>query len=204
MGTKTANNGSTAFMDEARGSLLLRVARLAISEQFPVHQYTDPELAPLLEDPVFNSKRGSFVTLKINDRLRGCIGSIGASEPLVDGIRENAVGAAFQDSRFPALTPDELDLVTIEVSILTDPVPLEYIDHNDLTAKLRPNVHGLIIRKGMRGATFLPQVWDQLPQHETFLSHLCMKAGLQEDAWKNEKLEIQTYEVQHFEEEQVL
>ena len=91
----------------------------------------------------------------------------------------------------------ELD---IEVSILTEPLPLAYRDSQDLIRKLRVNVDGVIIRKGHASATFLPQVWEQLPRPENFLNHLCMKAGLPADAWKHSELEVLTYQVQYFEE----
>ena len=98
------------------------------------------------------------------------------------------------------MTDTELDQTEIEVSILTEPRPLEYRNGQDLTRKLRINVDGVIIRQGHASATFLPQVWEQLPRPEKFLSHLCLKAGLPSDAWKNPELEVLTYQVQYFEE----
>ncbi|MBW2564549.1 MAG: AmmeMemoRadiSam system protein A, partial [Deltaproteobacteria bacterium] len=98
------------------------------------------------------------------------------------------------------LTADEFGHVDIEISILTKPQPLIYTDYSDLLSKLRVNIDGVIIRKGRAGATFLPQVWKQLRQPDIFLSHLCAKAGLSADSWKNTKLEVLTYQVQYFEE----
>jgi len=132
--------------------------------------------------------------------LRGCIGSLVALEPLVDGVRRNAMNAAFQDPRFSPLTVDELNELDIEVSVLTDPAPLEYKDGADLLAKLRPNIDGVIIRQGHAAATFLPQVWDQLPEPADFLAHLCRKAGLPMDAWQQGNLVVSTYQVQYFSE----
>jgi AmmeMemoRadiSam system protein A len=143
---------------------------------------------------------GTFVTLKIDDQLRGCIGNLTATEPLLEGVRRNAINAAFHDPRFAPLTETELAKVEIEVSILTEPQPLDYIDGADLLTKLRANIDGVIIRKGHASATFLPQVWEQLPEPEDFLSHLCKKAGLSSNAWRDTKLEVQTYQVQYFEE----
>jgi AmmeMemoRadiSam system protein A len=140
------------------------------------------------------------VTLTINKQLRGCIGNLDAEDSIVDGIERNAVNAAFCDPRFPPLKANELDRVEIEVSILTKPQPLEYRDSNDLLSKLRVNVDGVILQKGSASATFLPQVWEQLPQPESFLSHLCTKAGLPADTWKKGNLDILTYQVQYFEE----
>jgi AmmeMemoRadiSam system protein A len=118
----------------------------------------------------------------------------------LDGVKRNAVNAAFHDPRFSSLSRAELDRTEIEVSILTEPLPLAYRDSRDLIQKLRVHVDGVIIRKGHASATFLPQVWDQLPRPEDFLSHLCMKAGLTSDAWKSSELEVLTYQVQYFEE----
>jgi AmmeMemoRadiSam system protein A len=118
----------------------------------------------------------------------------------LDGVKRNAVNAAFHDPRFPSLSAAELERTEIEVSILTEPLPLEYRDWRDLVQKLRVNADGVIIRKGHTSATFLPQVWEQLPQPEDFLAHLCLKAGLLRDAWKSSELEVLTYQVQYFEE----
>jgi len=93
-----------------------------------------------------------------------------------------------------------LDRTEIEVSILTEPLLLEFLDCQDLIQNLHVNVDGVIIRKGHASATFLPQVWEQLPKPEEFLSHLCMKAGLASDAWKDPEVEVLTYQVQYFEE----
>ena len=97
---------------------------------------------------------------------------------------ENAINAAFHDPRISPLTAQELDKVDIEVSILTEPKPLAYRDSADLLEKLCVNEDGVIIRKGTKSATFLPQVWEQPPRPEDFLSHLCRKAGLPYDTWK--------------------
>jgi AmmeMemoRadiSam system protein A len=154
----------------------------------------------LLADRAFQSRRGTFVTLTIDGQLRGCIGNLEASESIAEGIKRNAVNAAFHDPRFPQLDAKELDKIHIEVSILTDPQPLEYRGSKDLIAKLRPHVDGVILRQGSAVATFLPQVWEQLPRPETFLSNLCRKAGLPGDTWQKGQLEIMTYQVQYFEE----
>ena len=132
--------------------------------------------------------------------MRGCIGNLTSTESVLDGVKRNAVNAAFHDPRFSSLSAAELDRTEIEVSILTEPLPLEYRDTRDLIQKLRVNVDGVIIRKGHSSATFLPQVWEQLPRPEDFLTHLCMKAGLPSDAWKSSELEVLTYQVQYFEE----
>ncbi|MGB3647302.1 MAG: AmmeMemoRadiSam system protein A, partial [Desulfobulbales bacterium] len=115
-------------------------------------------------------------------------------------IRRNAINAAFNDPRFPPLTGPELEQAEIEVSILTNPQDLEYSDGKDLLTKLRPSIDGAIISKGMARATFLPQVWEQLPRTEDFLSHLCRKAGLSPDEWEKGELGVSIYQVQYFHE----
>lgn len=144
--------------------------------------------------------RGTFVTLKINNQLRGCIGNILPVGSIWDSVKNNAVSAAFADSRFPELSRDELQDTTISISVLTDPEDLDFKDSLDLCNKLHPYVDGVILRKGAHSATFLPQVWDQLPDVELFLTHLCRKAGLSGDCWKSDEIQIQVYQVQNFSE----
>ena len=190
---------SLQSLNEEQGQKLVKLARQTIAERLGKRSgKVDQES---MTDSVFKEKRGTFVTLTINKQLRGCIGNLDSTDSIVDGIERNAVNAAFRDPRFPALKANELDRVDIEVSILTDPQPLEYRDSKDLLSKLRVNVDGVILRKGAFSATFLPQVWEQLPQPEEFLSHLCTKAGLPSDTWQKGHLEILTYQVQYFEEE---
>jgi len=142
----------------------------------------------------------SFVTLTLDGMLRGCIGSIEPSQPLVLDVRDNALGAAFRDPRFPPLGEEELERVHIEVSVLTPPQPLPYTDAQDLMAKLRPHVDVVIIQRGWRRATFLPQVWEKIPDVRNFLAQLCLKAGLPPDAYRREALEVFTYQIEKFEE----
>ncbi len=182
-----------------QGQILVSLARQTIAEklgQKPIKLDLDT-----LADMAFQEKRGTFVTLTKKGQLRGCIGSLEASESILNGVKRNAINAAFHDPRFSPLKTDELDKVDIEISILTQTQSLKYSDSKDLLAKLQVNVDGLILRKGSASATFLPQVWEQLPKPKQFLSHLCLKAGLSADTWKNKRLEISTYQVQYFEEE---
>ena len=151
--------------------------------------------------PRYSERRGTFVTLTMDGALRGCIGHIIPQESLIEGVRENAINAAFRDPRFRPLSRQEWEKTKIEVSILTEPKSLAYADGEDLLKKLRPGVDGVILKKGYRQATFLPQVWDQLPDKKEFLTHLCLKAGLDGHAWKKDKLEVLVYQVQAFHEE---
>jgi len=159
------------------------------------------KLDAVLEDDGFKKHRGTFVTLTIDGQLRGCIGNIAPSEDILHGVRRNAVNAAFHDPRFHPLSKAEMERARIEVSILTKPQPLLFQGGRDLIEKLRIHVDGVIIQKGPAQATFLPQVWDQLPRPEDFLAHLCKKAGLSSDAWKKPGLNVLTYQIQYFVEE---
>lgn len=186
----------TKYLSEDEGRYLLRLARHTIEQALDIP--TEPPASPPPSE-LLNQFGAAFVTLnKRNGELRGCIGSLTAHRPLVQDVSANAHAAAFEDPRFPPLTRGELPDVIIEVSVLTSPEPLTYADPKDLVAKLRPDVDGVVIERGWHRATFLPQVWDQLPIPEEFLAHLCYKAGLPANAWRQGELEVSTYQVQEF------
>ena len=185
-------------LTDEEGRYLLQVARKTIDRALSGKE--EDESNDFNDHPLFEEPRGTFVTLTMGGNLRGCIGHIIPRETLLEGIRINAINAAFKDPRFRPLTRDEWKRVKIEISILTEPETLSYSDGEDLLKKLRPGIDGVIIKKGYHQATFLPQVWDQLPRKEEFLTHLCLKAGLAGDEWKRGKLEVSTYQVQAFEE----
>lgn len=199
--TRMSEHENKQEISKEKGEVLLEVARKSIADRLGVETGVSPVGDDADRDPVFQSNRGTFVTLKINDQLRGCIGNLVPEKPLIDGVRDNAVNAAFNDPRFGPLSPEEFSKIQIEVSLLTEPQPLEYTDAQDLLDKIRPHVDGLIIQKGARSATFLPQVWEQLPDRRSFLQQLCMKAGLPPDAWEKGDLQVFTYQVQYFEEQ---
>lgn len=181
-----------------QGELLLRLARETIAAKLG----RKPEGHGVIADPALQAECGTFVTLKIGGQLRGCIGNLEPVGSIIEGIRRNALNAAFHDYRFTELTAEELARVHIDISILTRPQPLKYHDGADLIAKLRPGIDGVILRLGRCSATFLPQVWEQLPRAEEFLGHLCRKAGLADTAWRDSHPEVETYQVQCFEEGQ--
>ena len=197
------NNPMENDYRKKEGHVLLKHARRAIMEK--LGRTYDEGAAAMLEEQLqagcFDTKTGSFVTLTKNGRLRGCIGNMDSTVNLRNGVHRNALNAAFHDPRFNPLTDAELAQVRIEISILTQPKPLDHDGGEDLTAKLRPNIDGVIVSKGMNRATFLPQVWKQLPHPEDFLNHLCTKAGLPAHTWHSESLDVQTYQVISFEEE---
>ncbi|MDP2924900.1 MAG: AmmeMemoRadiSam system protein A [Nanoarchaeota archaeon] len=131
----------------------------------------------------FNKKQACFVTLTEEGELRGCIGSIEAHQELWKDVIDNSINAAFGDPRFEALEEGELPKIKIEISILSVPQKLEFINSEDLLKKI-DNKMGIILRKGYYGATFLPQVWEEIPEKIEFLEHLSRKAGLSKDDWK--------------------
>lgn len=158
------------------GDALLGLARAAIAH----HLGRGPR--PLVPDDARLRARGAtFVTLTEDGELRGCIGSLRRSRPLGEDVIANAVAAASEDPRFEPLQADELDKVGVEVSLLSDPEYLEFADEDALLAQLRPHEDGLILFSGCRSATFLPQVWEQLPAPRDFLAALKRKAGLTPD-----------------------
>lgn len=188
------------MLTKQQGDILLRLARQQIEDRLGV-KATAAVTAVELNDPAFLEKRGVFVTLHKRLDLRGCIGSLVAMESIADGIRRNALNAAFNDSRFAPLTEAELPDLHVEVSVLTHSQPLAYGTADELTRLLRPAIDGVILKgPGNVSATFLPQVWQQLPTPEQFLGHLCRKAGLADGAWRSGTLQIFIYQVQSFEE----
>ena len=175
--------------------LLLELARKTIESGDENYSVVPQDLSPILKE-----KRGCFVTLNKNGSLRGCIGYILPVAQLFQAVIENAYNAAFTDPRFPPVDIKELDDIHIDISVLTVPKKLTYSDKDDLLAKLVPFKDGLIIKKGYASATFLPQVWEQLPQKKDFLGHLCMKAGLNSNEWEKGNLEVEIYQAEVFEE----
>jgi hypothetical protein len=175
------------------GPALLVRARNAIAAS--LKQPTQAEPA----HPALNQPGATFVTLTQNAALRGCIGSLEARRPLDQDVRANAVAAAFSDPRFPPLTLAEFAHTRVEVSLLTVPQPISFTDEADAIRQLRPHVDGVILIAGPRRGTFLPQVWEQLPEPRQFLAHLKQKAGLPSDWWSSE-VQLQRYEVQKWKE----
>jgi AmmeMemoRadiSam system protein A len=130
-------------------------------------------------------KAACFVTLTINKQLRGCIGHLEAIQSLVKDVAENAFSAAFRDPRFPGLKADELPQCEIEISVLTPPEPMSFSSEEDLLEQIQPGKDGLILEDGFRRGTFLPSVWESLPEKQEFWKHLKLKAGLPIDHWSD-------------------
>ncbi len=164
-------------IDEDLGHVLLDQARQAINVALG-----QPAL-PARQDPRLAERGATFVTLTIDGGLRGCIGSLNAHRALGDDVRDNAVAAALRDSRFAPLSADELQHIRIEVSLLTEPDFIDFKDEADALAQLEPGRDGVILFNGCQKATFLPQVWEQLPERRAFMAALKQKARLPVDFW---------------------
>ena len=179
--------------------ILLKVARESLELGL-----RGEKLPPLeASTPLLLADGATFVTLTVNGQLRGCIGALDSYQPLIEDVREHALAAARDDYRFHPVRPEELDEIEIEISRLTKPIPLEYEDASDLLTKLRPGVDGIVLKNGHRRATFLPQVWEKLPDPKVFLSELCMKMGEASNLWQRKKMEVLVYQVEEFHEQRV-
>ena len=179
-------------------SILLVLARRAI-ESVVTNESLEPlDLKTL---PVVLQESGvTFVTLTKDEVLRGCVGALEAYQPLAEDVREHAIAAATQDYRFPPVQVDELQAIQIEISRLTHPVPLDYSNPGELASRLQPGIDGVVIREGLQRATFLPQVWEKLPNPVDFLDHLCIKMGADASYWRYKMLNVLTYQVEEFRE----
>ncbi|MCK9454292.1 MAG: AmmeMemoRadiSam system protein A [Sulfurimonas sp.] len=180
-------------------SVLLKIAKNAILEQFN-NSYSINKKLLLDKYPFLNEDGATFVTLKHDGHLRGCIGTIVAYRSLYDDVVQNAKAAAFKDPRFNPLYEKELSQINLEVSVLSEPEILEYEDFSDLLTKVEPNVDGLIFKHHRYQGTFLPQVWEQLKSPKEFLEHLSAKAGLSPSAYDEHPL-IYRYRVEAIDEE---
>lgn len=150
--------------------------------------------------PKFTEKKGCFVTLTKRGQLRGCIGHLAAQEPLYQAILDNARSAALEDPRFRPVTATEVNELEFEISVLTEPLPLTFSSPDDLLSQLQPHRDGVVLRIGDRGATYLPQVWEQLPDKQQFLNSLAEKAGCAASAWRQPGTQVFTYRVESFKE----
>lgn len=147
---------------------------------------------PVPSEPWLQREAATFVTLEKRGRLRGCIGSLQPDLPLGRSVAEHALAAAFGDPRFEPLQPEEWPELSAEISVLTPMAPLEAEDWSALAARLRPGIDGLVVRTPGHSATFLPAVWEDLPDVEVFLDQLWRKAGLRPRAWP-EGIRLWTY-----------
>ena len=187
-------------LTHAERKYLLKLARTSM-EQAVRSQRLSP-LVPGEWTEALQEPGASFVTLKLtrSGALRGCVGALEAYQPLAEDVREHAIAAALKDYRFPPVNESELEVIQVEISRLTRPVPLEYSSPEDLLEKLVPGQDGVILRDDWKKATFLPQVWDKVHSREEFLSQLCRKMGVVGDHWRRKHLEVLIYQVEEFHE----
>lgn len=157
----------------------------------------DPPVDPPEE---LRANGASFVTLELNGHLRGCIGTLEAYRPLFSDVFENSLNSAFRDPRFRPLSLSELEKVRIEISVLSPRKKIAYSNYSDLKSKITPGLHGVYLQSSSTSSTFLPQVWEQLPEQDKFLAHLCMKAGLSADYLTSNKPIVEIYTVESLKE----
>jgi len=170
-------------MKQEHQDLLLDVARDAIA--YELGMAPGAERCGEAVPPEWAEERAVFVTLTIGGELRGCIGSLEAWRPLAEEVAANARAAAFEDPRFPPLTKKELERLEIRISILSPPEEITFTSEEDLLKQIRPGADGLILQEGFRRGTFLPSVWEELPDKERFWAHLKLKAGLPPGYWSD-------------------
>jgi MEMO1 family protein len=184
-------------LSEHQGQQLIRLARSSLAQHI---LGAAPEL---IDNQAFQQPGATFVTLTKNGQLRGCIGSLQAHRPLLQDVQANALAAALHDPRFPPVSAEELPHLQVEVSVLTAPEPLQHANESHALWQLRPSIDGLIFEATVNGqsyrSTYLPQVWEQIPEPRAFLAHLKVKAGLPFDFWSPE-VKLSRYEVQKFHE----
>ncbi len=183
------------MVSESQQACLLDLAEKAIRhamESGRALQIRADEFEPALREP-----GACFVTLKREGKLRGCIGSLEAHRSLVEDVAHNADAAAFSDPRFEPLREEELAGLELDISLLTPAEEMRFNSEQELLSQLRPGIDGLILEEGYRRGTFLPSVWEQLPQPQQFLQHLKLKAGLPPDHW-SDNVRISRYTTQIF------
>ena len=195
--TNFTMNTASATLTVAEREPLLGLAREAIVEF--VLSGTQPNVDESKLTPALREPRSCFVTLTRHGELRGCIGNIQPREPLFRAVMNNACGAAFRDARFSPVKGSEIPDLEIEISVLTEPTPLIFASPQELLHQLRPGVDGVVLKAEGQTATFLPQVWEKIPDAATFMDELAQKAMLPKSAWRSPDAVVLTYQVESFE-----
>lgn len=176
-------------MLDSRGEVLIPIARESISRALESAHPPVAQDFPWLQEP-----GASFVTLMQDSKLRGCIGTLEAHRPLLLDVQANACAAAIRDPRFSPLRAEELEITEIEISLLSAAELISFGSEQEALAQLRPGFDGIIFQYGHYRSTFLPQVWEQLPDAQTFMAHLKHKAGLHPTFW-HDAVKLQRYTV---------
>ncbi|MFW2374236.1 MAG: AmmeMemoRadiSam system protein A [Gammaproteobacteria bacterium] len=173
--TELSSDEKQTLLDIARQSI-----NFGLQHHTPLPVNTE-QYSQLLQQP-----GASFVTLHIHQQLRGCIGTLEAYQPLIKDVSDHAYAAAFHDNRFPALTEQEAQNLDIHLSILTPARAIDFHSESDLIKQLQPGIDGLILEAEYKKGTFLPSVWETLPEPKDFLNHLKIKAGLPGHYWSDD------------------
>ena len=174
---------------------LLDIARRSIAHGLEHGRALTPD--PADYDPTLQRPGATFVTLHLHGQLRGCIGSLEPYRSLVEDVAANAFAAAFRDPRFPPLSAQEQDQLALDISVLSPARPMSFSSEQELLDQLRPGIDGLILEDGPRRGTFLPSVWEQLPEPQAFLHHLKQKAGLPAGYWSTD-IRVSRYTTESF------
>jgi AmmeMemoRadiSam system protein A len=174
---------------------LLRLARRAMEHAARTGARLEPEPEGLT--PTLEARRGVFVTLRAGKELRGCVGNLDARGPLWREVGRAAYSATLRDPRFPPVGPEETERLLIEVSVLTEPVPIDAPSEDHVLAQMIPHQHGVTLKSGSRIGTFLPKVWENLGEPRQFLSHLKAKAQWGRDEWPHDAV-VELYEAEDF------
>ncbi len=185
---------STEYSD-AQQRQLLQLARDSISHGLEHGRALSPDADDYDED--LRQQRATFVTLHKHDQLRGCIGTLNAYQSIIDDVAEHAFAAAFRDPRFPPLSADEAAELELHISVLSIPEEIQFSSEQDLLEQIIPGEDGLILEDAGRKGTFLPSVWEQLPDKTMFLAHLKQKAGLPANYW-SDTLRVWRYRANSF------
>ena len=180
---------------EAQRNLLLELAEESIRYTLSGQGRLEPD--PGDYEAELQEKRATFVTLNRSGNLRGCIGALQAFRPLVVDVAHNAYSAAFSDPRFTPLQADEMNGLDIHISILSPSEPMSFDSEQALIEQLQPGIDGLIMEEGVQRGTFLPSVWESLPDPATFLAHLKLKAGLPANYWSDD-IKVSRYTTESF------
>ena len=206
------NSRLDGVMKPEHQQLLLAIARDAIFQTLEDSTANEREWTRIKSSPVegcpkggvgfevppeLMDERATFVTLTISGHLRGCIGMLEACRPLAEDVAANACAAAFEDPRFDPLTKKEFEKIEIHISVLSPPEELTFSSEEDVLSQIRPGIDGLILQEGFRRGTFLPSVWEELPEKELFWAHLKRKAGLPTDYW-SATLRVFRYTTEYF------
>lgn len=184
-------------LSEEEQQLMLELAETTLELYVKGEKVFEPDSERFAEFPKLSEHRGTFVTLKKNGELRGCIGNIIGRQPLYVNVRDNAINAAAHDSRFQPVIENELPEISLSISVLDLPKLLQVTNPDEYLERLT-HQDGVIIINGNHSSTYLPQVWEQLPDTIEFLSHLCLKGGSPPNCWKDPATRIYTYHAQEF------